>query len=231
MIIIEEHNSAVNSFYNKLKETHNNLFLCNSPKVIEKPERSWTTKNDDIDDGSADNVVFCNTCKHSGNPELTAEWFRSGKKECPRTGCNCRCVYGNLTRRNNVPTATTMATVATASTASTMATATTLATINIARYQETAKPRNRRTYNYLKKSYSGSDSVINYDSSVTLEQYNKWYNDIERGITHYNAFTAKPYLKFAERNSIDHNTKRNTSDYERKGYNRIPYNKTNYNKL
>lgn len=34
MIIIEETNISVNKFYDKLKETHNNLYLCNSQNII-----------------------------------------------------------------------------------------------------------------------------------------------------------------------------------------------------
>lgn len=35
MIIIEECNSQINNFYNKLKQTHNNLYLCDTVKIVD----------------------------------------------------------------------------------------------------------------------------------------------------------------------------------------------------
>lgn len=44
MIIIEERNSYVNSFYDKLKETHNNLYLCSTHKVVDN-EPNYSSSN------------------------------------------------------------------------------------------------------------------------------------------------------------------------------------------
>ena len=60
MIIIEECNSKINNFYDKLKQTHNNLYLCENVKLVnnESTESNKTIINYDMNNKLIQNKII-----------------------------------------------------------------------------------------------------------------------------------------------------------------------------
>ena len=60
MIIIEECNSQINNFYDKLKQTHNNLYLCETVKIVdnESTESNKTIINYDMNNKIIQNKII-----------------------------------------------------------------------------------------------------------------------------------------------------------------------------